>query len=218
VISTYPSQPQTGEESALDNHLRDYCAWVRKVTAKLVIRGVQRDGHRIIELPLNKVYVPVNAEYLPTEADEFKTALSAYHDGDEAVNMRPKAQRLELNEFLALGKNIALIGAPGSGKTTVLLYIDWVLSESLTERDPSLAQLSLGLTGVLPVPMYVPLSLYPAHRKRFETHPDAKKRHLSTFINDSSYLMASTNCVLRRRRLKYCKRYRISFSAIRAFA
>lgn len=85
---------------------------------------------------------------------------------------------------MAQGKRLAVIGGPGCGKTTVLQHIAWTLAESLRGDDATLAADRLGLAGALPLPIYVPLSLYAGHRESFARHADPRQRQLATFIKD----------------------------------
>jgi hypothetical protein len=57
------------------------------------------------------------------------------------------------------------------------------LAEALRTNQPALAAERLGLAGELPLPIYVPLSLYADHRRRFADHANPRQRQLATFIN-----------------------------------
>ena len=39
------------------------------------------------------------------------------------------------------------------------------------------------MTGPLPLPIFIPLSLYADHRRQFADHPDPRQRQLATFID-----------------------------------
>jgi predicted NACHT family NTPase len=93
------------------------------------------------------------------------------------------SERITMQDLLHQGDRLVLIGAPGCGKTTVLQHIAWTLAEALRTHQLELATARLGLSGALPLPIYVPLSLYADHRRRFATDPDPHRRQLATFIN-----------------------------------
>ena len=88
-----------------------------------------------------------------------------------------------MRQLLAQGGSLAVIGALGCGKTTVLQHIAWTLAAALRSDQPAFAAEHLGLTGELPLPIYVPLSLYADHRRQFAKHHDPHQRQLATFIN-----------------------------------
>jgi predicted NACHT family NTPase len=79
--------------------------------------------------------------------------------------MGDSAHQILLNEVLTLGNRIVITGGPGSGKTTVLSYIGWVLAKALLDQKPVFAQKNVGVTTPLPIPVYLPLSRYAAHVK-----------------------------------------------------
>ena len=166
---------ETDYRAALDNYLD----WVRAQTGRVVLRGIKRGGQQAVELALDEVYVPLAAEPLPDAREMLRRNLAR---GGEAHE--PEAPRqILMPELLAQGNRLAVIGAPGCGKTTVLQHIAWTLAEALRAGRPDLAADRLGLTGALPLPISVPLSLYADHRQRFADHPDPRQRQLATFIN-----------------------------------
>ncbi|MCX6029058.1 MAG: SUMF1/EgtB/PvdO family nonheme iron enzyme [Chloroflexi bacterium] len=178
IVNIYRDRGERSEadyRAALDNYLD----WVRAQTGKVVLRGIKRGGQQAVELSLEEVYVPLAAEPLPDARETLKRNLGRR---DESTEPEPPRQ-ISMQELLAQGNCLAVIGAPGCGKTTVLQHIAWTLAEALRTGQPALAADRLGLTGELPLPIYVPLSLYAEHRRRFADHPDPRQRQLATFIN-----------------------------------
>jgi energy-coupling factor transporter ATP-binding protein EcfA2 len=96
-----------------------------------------------------------------------------------------------MGELLLQGNRLAVIGAPGCGKTTVLQHIAWTLAQALRTGRAQLAAEQLGLSGdaaagagpSLPLPIYVPLSLYAEHRRHFAGDRDPRQQQLAAFIN-----------------------------------
>jgi formylglycine-generating enzyme required for sulfatase activity len=159
--------------------LTRYLDWLRAATGKVTLRGIikRKDLPGGIELSLDEVYVPLAAEALPEAREGLKRGLG------EGLGETAQVRRITMRELLAQGSRLALIGAPGCGKTTVLYHIAWTLAEALRTGQTRLAADRLGLSGELPLPVYVPLSLYADHRRRFADHPDPRQRQLATFIN-----------------------------------
>ena len=131
--------------------------------------------------------MPLAAEALPEANEMLKRTLRR---GAEQPEMEA-SRKITMLELLAQGNRLAVIGAPGCGKTTVLQHIAWTLAEALRTGQAALATERLGLTGApvagsgqgLPLPIYVPLSLYAEHRRRFANDRDPRQRQLATFIN-----------------------------------
>jgi formylglycine-generating enzyme required for sulfatase activity len=159
--------------------LTRYLDWLHAATGKVTLRGIikRKDLPGGIELSLDEVYVPLAAEALPEAREGLKRGLG------EGLGETSQARRITMRELLAQGSRLALIGAPGCGKTTVLYHIAWTLAEALRTGQTRVAAGRLGLSGELPLPVYVPLSLYADHRRRFADHPDPRQRQLATFIN-----------------------------------
>jgi predicted NACHT family NTPase len=108
---------------------------------------------------------------------------SAGADEAELLADHTPAVRITMQDLLSQADRLAVIGTPGCGKTTVLQHIAWTLAEALRTNQPALAAERLGLAGELPLPIYVPLSLYADHRRRFADHANPRQRQLATFIN-----------------------------------
>jgi predicted NACHT family NTPase len=157
-----------------------------------VLRGIKRGGQQAVELSLQEIYVPLAAEALPEARDLLKRDLGrsarererrSVAAEDALVAAPMAAARITMQELLRQGDRLVVIGAPGCGKTTVLQHIAWTLAEALRTDQPALATERLGMTGELPLPIYIPLSLYADHRRHFTDHPEPRQRQLATFIN-----------------------------------
>jgi formylglycine-generating enzyme required for sulfatase activity/energy-coupling factor transporter ATP-binding protein EcfA2 len=191
IVQVYAAGGGTWDEADYRVALERYLTWLHANMGRVVLRGIKRGGQQAVELALHEVYVPLAAETLPEARDALKRRLGRWGSAGQDDTASAEAEwaapasteRLAMQELLRHGERLAVIGAPGCGKTTVLQHVAWTLAEALTTGKPELAAEALGLTGELPLPIYVPLSLYADHRRRFAEHSDPRQRQLATFIN-----------------------------------
>lgn len=178
IINRYgDGREQSPDTAALSRQIDAYLTWLIDWAGTVELRGIQRQGEQVVQLPLEKVYVPLAA----TIYGEHKPAI-------------------DLNELLSLGRRLILTGGPGSGKTTALLHVAWALSHAIAADDPDLAEDLVGFVPAkfkrdddpekteieaLPLPIFVPLSAYAAHRRSLGPREDGT---LAAFI--SHYLFA----------------------------
>ncbi len=125
--------------------LTEYLEWLEESTRTIELRGIPARGN-VVSLPLDEIFVPLRAEI----ADQRRK------DEDRTI---------ALDQVLTVGEQLAVIGGPGSGKSTVLQYIAWVLATALLENDGAWATQKLGLRlvgddALPPLPIYLPLSAY----------------------------------------------------------
>ena len=94
--------------------------------------------------------------------------------------MRP----INLKNLLRVYPRIVLIGGPGSGKSTVLRYIAYILAQSLVKNQPELAYQRLGLSGKIPLPILVPLHAFAEQRARCRQAADPELSTLAACVFD----------------------------------
>ncbi|XCN75075.1 MAG: SUMF1/EgtB/PvdO family nonheme iron enzyme [Candidatus Electrothrix aestuarii] len=177
------------EKKNLRRQLASYLKWMLAEHGTIELRGIKRDGQQVVSLDLETVYVP----------------LAAVH----GVNQH---EHFELDRVLQQGQHLVITGGPGCGKTTVLQHIAYTLCLAIINNVPILAKNKLGLNLyrpideqqfvydekisiddklgqhkekiTLPLPIYVPLSLYNRYYKELPAGAHAKQKNLASFINN----------------------------------
>lgn len=158
----------------LGSHIISYLNWIIDSYGIIDIRGIKREGEKILSLPLDEIYVPLEAE----------TFVDAPLDPDLYSSHDSKIRKLiEMSEVLDVGNQIVITGGPGSGKTTILLYIARTLAYSLINNDMEFAKRYLGksIQKDIPFPVYVPLSAYADYLQRSAV-ANSSTLALSSFI------------------------------------
>jgi formylglycine-generating enzyme required for sulfatase activity len=159
----------TGEKLSKEELARQvtgYLRWLQERCGSIELRGIERAGGApIVVLPLETAYVALRASRWrhPT------------HEKD-----------IPIDRVLTLGNRLAIIGGPGSGKTTVLLHLAWALASSLLTGESDLAHSRLGLKiepSKLPLPIFVPLASFARYRRSLPPHVPARERTLAHFIS-----------------------------------
>jgi formylglycine-generating enzyme required for sulfatase activity len=128
------------------------------------IRGM---GAQVAErMPLRQVYtrLQVSGAAAVRRAAFKKGAKHASPDFPE--RMYGGATTRELRDVLAEHHDVALVGDPGSGKTTFLSFVAQVLARAHLGEDDALAR--IGLSGAAPFPVFVRLERI---AKFLEVHP-----------------------------------------------
>ena len=190
VYQAAPGQPQMGERDvdAFAQAVQRYLGWVEKRYGQLNMRGIERRERQVLSLTIEDVYVSLQAAVQPerkapprrnraTPAEEEMRA--------EMLAQEERFQTVDMAQLLGLGKRLAIIGGPGSGKTTFLHIIAASLARALGRGDSGPVARSLGLTGDLPLPIFVSLSDYNRYRKDNARSADPRQGTLTAFISYS---------------------------------
>ena len=167
-----------------------YLRWLRSRTVNIPLRGIERAGGApVVLLPLEQAYVPLRARPVPAPGrGQARTQAMAAGSDDQtdASDTGAAETDVALNQVLALGNRLVIIGGPGSGKTTVLLHMAWALAASLLSGEPDPARSRLGLTlgpDALPLPIFVPLASFARYRRNLPADAPAKLSTLGHFIS-----------------------------------
>lgn len=146
------------DAAQLAAQITEYLEWLEDSTRTIELRGIPARGN-VVSLELAKIFIPLRSEL----ADH---------------RWLGKEREIALDQVLAVGDRLAVIGGPGSGKSTALQYIAWVLATALLHNDGAWAEQKLGLqlsvaNPLPPLPLYLPLSAYARLRFRPEMASEA---------------------------------------------
>jgi len=195
VLNLYLSQGGLQrDQQTLERQVASYLGWVRDHYGRIALRGIERGGRKVLELELDQTYASLEARItMPAEERAgfmgLIGRLPKQRKSSEAVEEAGRiSQDIDLDDVLALGNRLVITGAPGCGKTTVLLHIAWALAKAILDGS-DLANDKLGLDRPLPLPIFIPLAAYARHVRDLRNKPGVSAREgtLSAFI--SHYLI-----------------------------
>ncbi len=181
---------QAPDPDILPQQITEYLTWLRDRCCYIELRGVRRDGQQVVQLPLDEVYVPLEAEVFPQiDQDDFERS---FMRKTADIKTKSEMKSIDLNQVLQIGKRIIITGGPGSGKTTVLIYIAWVLAQAIARNDLKFASQKLAIKDKLPLPIFIPLSLYARHLRSLPNSAPPVKKTLANFI--THFLIEKQTC------------------------
>ncbi|MCA9734238.1 NACHT domain-containing protein, partial [candidate division KSB1 bacterium] len=146
----------------LQKQIDEYLSWLYADTETIELRGIKREGQQVVQLPLDEIYVPLQIKSF-TETD--------------------KNSNIQSDKVLTQGRLLSITGGPGSGKTTILLYIAKILSQAIKERKPEIAQKFLSIDDQLPLPILISLSSFSSYLRDLKPADDPHKRSLAAYIS-----------------------------------
>ena len=163
----------------IEKEIDSYLKWVEITYGRLDLRGVEERQRKIHRLTLADVYVSLRATLDSEEAPDPRRLEKARRP-EEAKTERG----LDMRQLLTKSHHIAIIGGPGSGKTTYLNIIANALALAHQKGDEKLVAAHLGLTKPFPIPIFIPLSEYNRYRRQaVENSPAPDAGTIRHFIN-----------------------------------
>jgi len=128
-----------------------YLRYLRDETSHIDIRGLQVGSGKATRFSIDELYIPLaTTSRQPGHARAGKGGDAAAELGDSGT------QRTDLREALA-DRLLAIVGDPGSGKTTFLRRIAFLLCQTRLGEKPEAAEEELGLKGQ-PFPVLIRLA------------------------------------------------------------
>jgi len=202
IYNSAPGNPSSDSEE-FKNALARYLRWMIATQGSIIFRGVQRGQNYSLKLPLAQIYVPLVGDEIRlgrsgqaiTERNFFESlerlrTVLGYEPRKQQTGIhhaRSNFQKVEFDSILGRSTKLVVTGEPGAGKTVLLQYIAWLLSSCLLEGNQADATEKLGLTGLIPLPILVPLNAYAKHLQEYAHAQDPKLKTLPVFI--SHYLI-----------------------------
>lgn len=175
-----PGQAQM-DERAFAQAVERYLGWVATRYGHLDMRGIERREQLTLNLTIADVYVSLQAAVRPERKQP--TRRRGRQLDEEMLREEEQLQTIDMAQLLALGRRLAIIGGPGSGKTTFLKVIASSLAHALRTGERDAVANSLGLTGDLPLPIFVTLSDYNHYRRANHGFTDPNQGTLTTFLS-----------------------------------
>lgn len=143
--------------------LRIYLNWLEKKYSRLNLRGIEERHQKIHLLSLDNIYIS-----LAVSIDQD----NEYGSGQKIIDMR---------ELLGSSNRLAIVGGPGSGKTTFLHVITSTIARDLLSQNSRRTDQLLGINKNLPVPILISLSEYNRYRRQRDNLPGSSST-LRSFI------------------------------------
>ena len=172
---------------AIAEQLTQYLRWLRERTQHITLRGIERSGGaKVVLLPLETAYVPLRARPQALAGDPGRHLGTKTLAATEAGAEEEDDRNIPLDQLLALGHRLVVVGGPGSGKTTVLLHLAWALAASLLDGRPDPARSRLGLQGApadMPLPLFVPLASFARYRRDLPANAPPQHKTLRHYLS-----------------------------------
>ncbi len=161
------------KKDTFEEELDGYLQWMQRKYSRLNLRGIEERHQKIHRLTLDNVYVSLSAAL---DVDT-RTVNPMGQEGP-----RP-AKLIDMRELLVGNKCLAIVGSPGSGKTTFLHLVASTLAEDLHKRETKRSQELLGLQTPLPLPILITLSEYNHYRRQQQNSATGSTPTLRSFIS-----------------------------------
>ncbi|MCA9978867.1 MAG: NACHT domain-containing protein, partial [Anaerolineales bacterium] len=151
IVQIYREGGGRISDERLGQAIASYADWVMENYGRVPLRGLGDKEYDMPDPDLPTVYVSLAAQ---------KEA-SRWPEQQQEAEPEP----VDMSSLLSQGRRLVVTGAPGSGKTTFLRHIAYMLARALHTGDDTPVRQHLNLTGPLPLPIYLSLGDYHRYRQ-----------------------------------------------------
>ncbi|RME12391.1 MAG: NACHT domain-containing protein, partial [Bacteroidetes bacterium] len=149
IVQIYREAGGRISDERLSQAVHNYAGWVMENYGRVPLRGLGDKEYDMPDPDLPAVYVSLMAQ---KEAGRWQ---------EREAEPKP----VDMSSLLSQGRRLVITGAPGSGKTTFLRHIAYMLARALYSGDDKPVRQYLNLTGDLPLPIYLSLGDYHRYRQ-----------------------------------------------------
>jgi energy-coupling factor transporter ATP-binding protein EcfA2 len=149
IVHIYREGGGRVSDEQLSRAIAKYASWVMDSYGRVLLRGLRDLEDEMPDPDLPDVYV----------------SLAAQKEASRWQEREKEPQPVDMSGLLNQGHRLAITGAPGSGKTTFLRHIAYLLARALHTGDETPVRQQLDLDGPLPLPIYLSLGDYHRYRQ-----------------------------------------------------
>jgi hypothetical protein len=150
IVHIYREGGGRVSDERLGQAVADYAGWVMSYYGRVPLRGLSDREFDMPDPDLPDVYV----------------SLAAQKEASRWQEREKEPEPVDMSSLLNQGRRLAITGAPGSGKTTFLRHIAYLLARALHTGDETPVRRYLSLDGPLPLPIYLSLGDYHRYRQQ----------------------------------------------------
>lgn len=149
IVQIYQDEGGRVSADRLKRAIADYAQWVMTYYGRLPLRGLSDREYHLPDPDLPDIYV----------------SLAAQSEAGHWAQREEKAEPIDMSGLLSQGPRLVITGGPGSGKTTFLRYIAFLLARAIHTGDDTAVRQWLHLQGPIPLPIYLSLADYHRYRR-----------------------------------------------------
>ena len=166
IVNQYlrASGPPSWNEADFRAALWRYLDWAAKRYGRPQLRGIEKREKELPDITLEKVYVSLAAVPDPDQREERSLRRGRRNQEETMPDEGNRPESIDMAKLLQDNTRLVITGAPGSGKTTFLYVIASTLARAMTGDNAENGAKALGLSGPLPLPIYISLGDYNRYR------------------------------------------------------
>lgn len=175
IVNNYISASKTSlNPKQIETALRQYLGWLQRQYKNIPFFSYHAEDRRMKPIPIEAAYV------------QFFATIEDYGDVDSQEALKKQIAnlggKLALENILLLQEHTVLLAEAGMGKSIGLLRLAHWLAQGIEQNSSSIAD-RLRLARLLPLPVYVPLSLFAQHAKAYAGGAPVIRESLPAFID-----------------------------------